>query len=800
MSRFVCVHGHFYQPPRENPWLEAIEQQDSASPYHDWNVRVADECYRPNTRSRILDGEGWIVGIVNNFQRMSFNFGPTLLSWLERYESDVYEAIIEADRRSRDRFSGHGSAMAQAYNHMIMPLANDRDRRTQTIWGMKDFERRFERAAEGMWLPETAADTPTLEALAEQGVRFTVLAPRQAHRIRPVGGGEWEDCSRVGVDPSRAYLCRLPSGKEIVLFFYDGPISQAVAFERLLNDGNHFASRITDALSDRRTWPQLAHIATDGETYGHHHRHGDMALAVALEALEARQDVTLTNYAEFLEKHPPTHEVEIFEGSSWSCVHGVERWRSDCGCCTGGNPRWNQKWRTPLLAALDELRDAMAPLYETEAGRLLKDPWTARDEYIDVMLDRSDASVDAFFARHAKQALSEADVVRALRLLEMQRHAMLMYTSCGWFFDEISGIETVQIMMYAGRAIQLARFTLEVDLEEAFLRTLAQATSNVPEMGNGRAVYERLVRPGMADLAEAGAHFAVSSVFSEHAETTDLYCYTADMLREHRITLGHMKLVVAHARMTSHVTHASEEVTFAVMHAGDHIINGGSRWGLGVEDFDAVVEHLEDTFQSGDIAGVIRLMETEFGDSSFSLGALFRDEQRRVAELISASAIEQIEGLYRSMHDRFVPLVRFLAGIGAPVPSALSLPGRFVTNRAIEQQLGEDEPDLELLGELLEMTKRESIPLDEAEIAYGFESLLSRVAARGCENADDPAAIGRVITVVEMARGLPFEVDLTPAQQLAYDLLNGLCVTGAEQISPLIDRLSGLVRVRRRRS
>lgn len=801
MSRFVCVHGHFYQPPRENPWLEAIEQQDSARPYHDWNARVADECYRPNTRSRILDAEGWIVGIVNNFQRMSFNFGPTLLSWLEGHEPDVYEAIVEADRRSRERFSGHGSAMAQAYNHKIMPLANDRDRRTQVGWGMRDFERRFGRKAEGMWLPETAADTPTLEALAEQGVRFTVLAPRQAKRIRPVADGEdgeWEDCTREGIDPSRAYLRRLPSGKEIALFFYDGPISQAVAFERLLNDGNHFASRITDALSDRRTWPQLAHIATDGETYGHHHRHGDMALAVALEVLEARKDVQLTNYAEFLEKHPPTHEVEIFEQSSWSCVHGVERWRSDCGCCTGSNPRWNQRWRAPLRAAMDEMRDALVPLFDKEAGRLLKDPWAARDDYIDVILDRSDASVDAFFERHAKGKLSDDEVVRALRLLEMQRHAMLMYTSCGWFFDDISGIETVQIMLYAGRVIQLARFALEIDLEPAFLRTLTQATSNIPEMGDGGAVYERLVRPGMADLAEAGAHFAVSSLFSEYEETTDLYCYTAETLRERRISLGHTKLVVAHARMTSHVTRASEEVTFAVMHAGDHIINGGSRWGLSVEDFDAMVKKLEDTFQRGDIAGVIRLMETEFDESSFSLGALFRDEQRRVAELISASAIEQIEGLYRSLHDRFLPLVRFLAGIGAPVPSALSLPGRFVTNRAIEQELDRDEPDLELLGSLIDMTRRESIPLDEATIAYGFESLLSRVAERGRSAPDDPASVERVITVVEMVRALPFEVELTPAQQLAYDLLNGPSTTQDESMATLIERISALVRVRRR--
>ncbi|MFW6150924.1 MAG: DUF3536 domain-containing protein, partial [Chloroflexota bacterium] len=382
MERYVCVHGHFYQPPRENPWLEAVELQDSAYPYHDWNERITAECYAANGVSRILDAEGRITQIVNNYESISFNFGPALLAWMEGHAPEAYRRILEADRASQERFSGHGSALAQCYNHMIMPLANDRDKHTQVLWGIRDFERRFGRKPEGMWLPETAVDLRTLEVLAELGVRFTLLAPRQAKRVREAGAEEWEDVSGGQVDPKTAYTVRLPSGRSLQVLFYDGPVSRAVAFEGLLSDGERFARRLMDAFGQSEEGAQIGHIATDGESYGHHHRYGDMALAYALHTIEREGLARISNYGEYLEKNPPTHEVEIVENSSWSCVHGIERWRSDCGCSTGGHPGWKQAWREPLRQALDWLRDEMASGYEEEAGRLLKDPWHARDEYI----------------------------------------------------------------------------------------------------------------------------------------------------------------------------------------------------------------------------------------------------------------------------------------------------------------------------------------------------------------------------------------------------------------------------------
>jgi alpha-amylase/alpha-mannosidase (GH57 family) len=500
MERYICIHGHFYQPPRENPWLERIEWQDSAYPYHDWNERITSECYLPNASSRLLDGEGYISRIVNNYARMSFNFGPTLLAWVESNAPDVYRAIIAADRQSQATYSGHGSALAQVYNHMILPLANHRDRYTQVSWGISDFEHRYGRRPEGMWLAETAVDLETLDVLAELGIKFTILAPHQAGRVRRLGASTWKNVGG-GIDTTQAYLVNLPSGRRVSLFFYDKTIAGEVSFGDLLKNGDNFTDRLIGAFSDKSRHPQLVHIATDGETYGHHHRFGDMALAYALDHIEANHLARLTVYGEFLEKYPPAYEVEIVEKTSWSCGHGIDRWWSDCGDATGsGNhPDWNQKWRTPLRNAFDWLRDTLAPHYEVKARRFLKDPWASRDGYIDVVLDPSPDSIKRFFTKYASREINEDERVTVLKLLELQRHAMLMYTSDGWYFDELSRPEPVQVMQYAGRVVQLTRELFGIDLEEGLLKILEQAKSNIPEQGDGRRIYNSLVRPVMTE-------------------------------------------------------------------------------------------------------------------------------------------------------------------------------------------------------------------------------------------------------------------------------------------------------------
>jgi alpha-amylase/alpha-mannosidase (GH57 family) len=771
MNRYICIHGHFYQPPRENPWLEAIEQQDSAYPFHDWNERITAECYAPNARARILDGKDRIADIVNNYSKISFNFGPTLLSWLEQQVPDVYRAVIEADAQSRERFGGHGSAMAQAYNHMILPLANERDKRTQVRWGVRDFERRFRRKPEGMWLPETAADTPTLEALAEAGLRFTVLAPSQASRARRIGGRTWKDVSGGQIDPSRAYQVRLPSGKRLALFFYDGPISRAVAFEGLLRRGEYLAERLAGAFAEGRDWPQLVHIATDGETYGHHHHQGEMALAYALQHIEEAGLAELTNYAAYLASHPPTHLVEIFEKTAWSCVHGVGRWWQDCGCNSGGHAGWGQGWRTPLREALDWLRDELRPRFETAAGDLLKDPWAARDDYVDVILDRSPECRERFLSAHAARELGEAERVRVAKLMELQRHAQLMYTSCGWFFDELSGIETVQVIHYAGAALSLAGQLFGDDLEAGFLERLERAKSNLDEHGDGRRIYEKWVRPARVDLDKAGAHYAISSLFEDYPETTRIYCYSVQR-EDHRVTqAGRARLLVGRARLASEITQEQSLLSFGVIHYGDHTVVGGVREYRGEDAFEEMVREATAAFERADFPEAVRLMDRHFGESNYSLKTLFRDEQRKLLRLILDSTLEEVAAVFRQVYENHAPLMRFIGDLGVPLPRVLRATAEFVLNSQLRRLLREAPPDLQQARVLLDAAQREGVGLDQEGLAYTLQRALEKQMGQLREAPEDAAGVARLGDAVSLAAGLPFEVNVARVQDAYWEML-----------------------------
>jgi alpha-amylase/alpha-mannosidase (GH57 family) len=778
-ERCLCIHAHFYQPPRENPWLEAVELQESAYPYHDWNERVTAECYAPNSASRILDAHGRIARIVNTYSRISFNFGPTLLSWMESNARQVYAAIMEADRASRERFSGHGSAIAQVYNHMILPLANRRDKQTQVLWGIRDFEHRFGRMPEGMWLAETAVDTETLEVLAEAGIRFTILAPHQAARVRPLNelpDAEWQDVSRGQIDPTMVYLQRLPSGRAINLFFYDGPISRAVAFERLLNNGETFAERLLGGFSDERERAQLMHIATDGETYGHHKAHGDMALAYALHHIESNGLAQLTNYGEFLEKFPPTHEVQIAENTSWSCAHGVERWRSDCGCNSGGHTGWNQAWRGPLREALDWLRDTTAPLFGRAASELLCDPSAARDDYIQVLLERAPEVISSFLERHANHRLDAQERTRALMLLEMERHAMLMYTSCGWFFDELSGIETVQVLQYAGRVAQLAQQLFGDHVEEEFLRRLENVHGNLPERGNGRQLYEKWVQPAAITLEDVAAHYAIASLFQRHAETVPTYCYSVARLDYHLSQAGRARLGIGQALVTSRITEESLCTTFATLHFGDHNLVAGVRPDCERQEYNALIPEAGATFENSDLPGAVRLLDRAFPGPHYSLKSLFRDEQRRIVESLIRGILGEAESSYRHIYDQHAPLMRFLADLGLPLPMVLEVSAEHVVNSALRREFAED-PDLAHVRTLLEAARQERVTLHAAELGYVLRKTLDRNFTRLQEAPGDLALLSRLTSMVEMARSLPFEVSLWKAQNIFYQLLQSVYPT-----------------------
>ena len=774
MEKYICIHGHFYQPPRENPWLEMVELQDSAHPYHDWNERITAECYSANSASRILDERNRITQLVNNYSKISFNFGPTLLAWMEKHAPDVYQGVLEADGQSRTLFSGHGSAMAQAYNHMILPLANRRDKVTQILWGIRDFEHRFRRHPRGMWLPETAVDLETLEILACHDIRFTILAPRQAKQVRRIGEERWNDVRGERIDPTMPYVQSLPSGRKIVLFFYDGPVSKAVAFEGLLSRGEFFAQRLLGAFDESRDRPQIVHIATDGETYGHHHRYGDMALAYALHFIESHKAARLTNYGEYLEKHPPTHEVEIFENSSWSCVHGIERWRSDCGCNSGWHGGWNQGWRAPLRKALDWLRDTLAPAYEEKAKRLLKDPWQARDAYIGIVLDRSAENKESFFNARAAHLLSRDEKVTAIKLLEMQRHLMLMYTSCGWFFDELSGIETVQVIQYAGRALQLGEEIFGNDMGARFLELLEQAKSNIREHRDGKRIFERFVKPSAVDLVKVGAHYAMSSLFEQYSEKAGISCFTAAQEAYERADAGKVKVAVGRVKVSSEITCEEKRLCFGVLYWGDQSLSGCVRECADSEPDEATVNEILHMFGHGAFPETLQLLEKHFGAAMYSLRSLFRDEQRKILDIILESTLANAVSVYRQVYENNAPLLRFLNDLNIPAPGAIKTAAEHVLNASMRKAFEEEELRLDMIEMLLNSAGLEGVSLDATGLEMAARRRTERMAEALAAQPGSLVLLRELDSVAGLIERLPFEVNLRRAQDIYYALLQNV--------------------------
>lgn len=772
MEKFICIHGHFYQPPRENAWLEAVELQDSAYPYHDWNERVTAECYSPMATSRLLDEQELIREITNNYARISFNFGPALLAWLERQAPAVYGAILEADLESQQRFSGHGAAIAQAYNHMILPLANRRDKETQILWGIRDFEHRFQRLPEGMWLPETAVDMDTMEVLAEFGIGFTILSPRQARRIRHLNGSEWREVLGGKIDPSRPYLARLASGKSIALFFYDDPISRAVAFEGLLSNGERFAHRLMDGFDDKRQEPQLVNIATDGESYGHHHHKGNMALAYALRAIDSRKLARITVYGEYLELHPPQWEVEIVENTSWSCEHGVERWRNNCGCSSGGHPGWHQAWRAPLRQALDWLRDSLAPAFEETMTALGFDPWETRNDYIRVILDREPSTVDAFLAERIHRALTSEKKIFTIKLLELQRHAMLMYTSCGWFFDDISGLETVQVIQFAGRALQLFKEVIGDGLEYRFMQLLEKAPSNIRNHQNGRSIYEKFVKPAMVDLDTVGAHYAMRSLFEEYPQLAAVNCYTVEQTFFRSLAVGRAKLAMGCMHITSTITQESSGLCFGAIHWGDHNISCCiSPSAEATTPSEAFVNEVFEVFRRAEFPTVLLLMEKTIGNSTYSLRHLFRDEQRRILQIVLESNLSNSEAAYRLIYETNAPLLLFLKDLNVPAPRALAAAAEYLLNAAIRRAFENPVFELNPVRQLLDAATMHGVTLDPAFIEMAIRRRFEQTAQDFLQLPTETEALRQLDAIAGLLPDFPFEINLRTVQNIYYQVL-----------------------------
>ena len=772
---FLAIHGHFYQPPRENPWLEAIELQDSALPFHDWNERINKECYNPNSVSKIVDSRNRILDMVNNYEHISFNFGPTLLSWMEKFAPLTYERIIKADIESISEHNGHGNAIAQVYNHMIMPLANEHDKDTQIKWGIKDFEYRFGRKPEGMWLAETAVDDDTLRLLEANGIKFTILSPYQALKIRKEGAKEWQDVSWGNVDPARSYRYNIKSapGKYIDLFFYDGAISRSVAFDELLKDGNKFIKRLKEGISDLRDYPQLVNIATDGESYGHHTKFGDMALAYVLQIKAKDAGFSITNYAEYLDKYRSDYEADIKQASSWSCFHGVGRWKEDCGCSTGGHPGWNQKWRKPLREALDYLRDEMVKIFEQEGPKYFnKDIWEVRNNYISVILDRSSRIISKFQQENFKADLSDIQKVRAMELLEIQRQAMLMYTSCGWFFSEISGIETVQIMKYAARAMQLAANFSKNDYEKRFLEILSEAKSNIAEYGTGKDIFERFVKPSIVTMKQVASLWAISSLYQDFDDEENVYCYKVIRHDYQKVEKGNSSFVTGCIEVQSRITQQKSNLIFALIQYTDGDFHCAIKEYSEDIEFNTIKNNLTKTFLLDPITEIIRALDEYFGKEYFTLKDIFIEERRKILQILLKDKLDKFARTYEEMYDEGKSSIYHMQNLGLTIPDEFKISAGYALSRKFNDLIihsgGFVDPAItQQAMDINYEAKRMGIKLDKAASNKIFAKKINQNLNRLTYGLEIQQA-EVVLELFDYIEKLELEVDIAEAQNIYF--------------------------------
>lgn len=771
---FLTIHGHFYQPPRENPWLEAIELQDSALPFHDWNERINSECYNPNSVSKIVDSRNRILDVVNNYASMSFNFGPTLLSWMENYAPLAYERVIKADIESVEEHEGHGNAIAQVYNHMIMPLANENDKHTQVYWGIKDFETRFGRRPEGMWLAETAVDDDTLRVLVENGIKFTILSPYQALKIREIGK-EWTDVSWGNIDPARSYRYFIKSDPEkyIDLFFYDGAISKSVAFDEILKDGNKFVRRLKEGASDNRDYPQIVNIATDGESYGHHTKFGDMALSYVLKVRAKEEGFKIVNYAQYLEKNRSNFEVDIKQSSSWSCFHGVGRWKEDCGCSTGGHPGWNQKWRKPLREALDYLRDELAVIFAKEGQKYFKAPWQARNNYIDVILDRSELTIKYFQKENFTADLTEDQKVRAMELLEIQRQAMLMYTSCGWFFSEISGIETTQIMKYAARAIQLAQNFSKKDIEKKFLEILDEAKSNFAEFGTGKDIFERFVKPSIVTSKQIASLWAISSLYQDFEDEEDVYCYKIKKHAYKKVQKGTSKLVIGHIEIQSQITLQKSNVMFALVQYSGGDFHCAIKEFSDENEYNNIQKELFRIFMLSPLTEIIRALDEYFGREYYTLKDIFIEERRKILQIMLKGKMQKFAQTYQEMYNDGKSSIYHMQSLGLSIPDEFKISAGYTLSRQFNDLISVSSGFLDnnIIQQAIDInfeSKKIGIELDKTTTNKLFSQKVAQNISRLAQGLELQQAEA-TLDLFDSIEKLELKVDIAEAQNIYFN-------------------------------
>jgi len=821
MQKCLVIHGHFYQPPRENAWTESIQRQESAgSPYHDWNERINAECYRTNAFARILDQTDHIVNIVNNYEHMSFNFGPTLLSWLEDHSSATYRRLIEADQASRARCGGHGNAIAQAYNHAILPLCNDRDKITQVRWGIADFRYRFNREPEAMWLPETAVNDATLRVLIDHGMKFVILSPHQARRtrrfavaevksdhkdkkektIKTLQTGEWSGMENGEINTRQAYrwFDKDAEGQPILdryldIFFYDGGIARGVGFEHLLRDAKKFAQRLDHYIGDNgNSAPELVSIATDGETYGHHERHSEMGLAYMLHVEAPARNIRVTNYAEFLQENPPAWEVEIKEGpdgegTAWSCAHGVGRWYRNCGCRGDGPPEWTQEWRSPLREALNNLRDELAALTIEKGEPLLKDAWDARNDYIEVILRRTPESFAEFLGKHQKRSLSDQEQLLVINLMEMQRQTQLMYTSCAWFFTEISGLETVQVIQYAARAVHLAEYVSPgYSPEPKFLADLKKARSNHPDYKTGEGVYKKLVKPAVVSFLRLVNTHAIRTLFSGAPAQEQLYHYAfnrTDLLEK---KLEDTTLMIGRAEITSGVTTEKRAYAFALLNRGaGEGVKSFVRRDDGSWNYAETREALMAKFHRVE-NDILDELVKRWGDETFDMRDTLAEERQQVINILLSDRLSAVGAFYSQLYEQHRSLMQALRGLGAALPIELSVPARYTLGQQLRDEVEKlrNVTDPEAYKQCLEIARtaqRLGLQLESQRATELFQEMIE-ARLQQLFNDGSGKTCKEISTLVDIADRLKLQLDETSVQNHVFAILQ-------QRVDAMIDRI-----------
>lgn len=773
---YFAIHGHFYQPPRENPWTGEIENQPSAAPFHDWNDRIAAQCYSPNAASRILSGSGRIQDIVNNYEYMSFNMGPTLMGWIRTHLPDTYRRIQEADAKTLKRL-GHGNAIAQVYNHIIMPLASPEDRITQIRWGIRDFETHFGRKPEAMWLAETAINMDVVVDLIREGIRFTILSPTQAECFRPldVKNAEWKGCENTDIDTTRPYRIYPvdADGKKICdgyldVFFYNPWLSSAVGFEHLLRDANVFGKRIQDGFDPNRDEPQLVSIGTDGESYGHHEPFGDMCAAWLFQHYASEHNMVPVNFGWFLEKFPPKYEVRLknvhSEGCAWSCAHGVGRWYRDCGCSTGGGADWNQKWRTPLRDAMNFLKKFADDVFVREMEKISAvSPWDARNLYIDALIKPEEKErKEKFLDKILKDPKDKKARTTAIRLLEVEKFCMFSFTSCGWFFNDIEGLEPVQNMRYAERALELLRPFLPINhpLRDQFLSILGRATSN-EHRWSGTEVFVRYAMPDMPVAFKLLAERAVVlhlglEKFEEKSQLDSRLTASVVCSRKFE-TIVHASFDDADIGETTEATILALNDTMGRVTA---VVFGGVRPEevSFIPNFNATVKDLQMQFPTAYIVRMRNLMS---------------DSLRHINQLLTNSRLEKVTQAFDGFAIQHGLSIDSLADqdhtLTDTMRKALSLEiNAKIHEMALRYLKAHDETLLNEVHELVDEAKSLNTNFSFGGTGRMFHKKLSELIAAASEKNDE-LVIKHITGLISMAGWLNLYIDKTSLENQAFE-------------------------------